>query len=225
MKISKYDFIVSPLREENIEMVRHWRNDPVVASNHAFREYITPEMQKAWFKSIDTIHTLYGTIDYKDRKIGVINMKNIDWETRTAEGGIFIPDTQFHNTPVPAIASFLAVEIAFEMFDLSLLSSHVLKENRSVQSFVRSQGYVLSPGQDDIENQEYILTREKFEGTALRIRKAIRTLAGDDRPGCVAIEPADFDNEVLLFFEKWIKNNGTFTKTETTPGGRFYYFT
>jgi len=91
------------------------------------------------------------------------------------------------------------------------------------QSFVRQLGYELSPGQEEINNQEYFLTREKFGQMAPRIRKAIHALANDISPGRFVVEPVDFNNDVVLFFEELAKKNFTFLKTEVTEEGRIYF--
>ncbi len=224
MKYVKYGITLSLMREEDIETVRQWRNDPVVVANYEFREYITPEMQREWFRKVNNIHNLYTIIGYRGEQIGVINMKDIDWENQTTEGGIFIPDRKYHETPVTSIVSFLTTEIMFVLFNWKAARAHVLRDNKPIASFVRQLGYELSPGQEEVNNQEYVLSREKFDRMAPKIRKAIHILAQDTSPGKYIVEPDDFNNEVVLFFEEIAKKNVPFSKTETTPEGRIYYF-
>jgi RimJ/RimL family protein N-acetyltransferase len=224
MKYIKYGITFSLMREEDIEMVRNWRNDPVVVANYEFREYITPEMQKEWFRKVNNINNLYTVIGYRGEKIGVVNLKEIDWQGQTAEGGIFIPDTRYHETPVTSIVSFLTTEIMLILFSWKAAKAHVLKENRAIQAFIRQLGYELSPGQEEVNNQEYVLSREKFEKMAPKIRKAIHILAQDTSPGKFVVEPEDFGNEVVLFYEQLALKNVPFTKTEVTEEGRVYYF-
>lgn len=224
MKYIKYGVTFSLMREEDIEMVRRWRNDPVVATNFEYREFITPEMQKEWFGKVNNKNNLYTIIGYQGEKIGVINLKDIDWENQTTEGGIFIPDTRWHETPVTSIVSFLTTEIMLVLFNWKAAKAHVLKDNKPIQAFIRQLGYELSPGQEEINNQEYVLSREKFEKMAPKIRKAIHTLAQDTSPGRYIVEPFDFDNDVVLFFEDLARKNIPFSKTETTQEGRIYYF-
>jgi UDP-4-amino-4,6-dideoxy-N-acetyl-beta-L-altrosamine N-acetyltransferase len=224
MKYEKYGITLSLMREEDIEMVRQWRNDPVVVANYEFREYINPEMQKEWFAKVNNINNLYTVIGYQGKKIGVVNLKNIDWENQTVEGGIFIPDTRYHETPVTSMVSFLTTEIMILLFNWKAAKAHVLKDNKPIQSFIRNLGYELSPGQENVNNQEYTLDREKFEKMAPKIRKAIHILAQDTLPGRFVVEPFDFDNPVALFFEDLAKRNLALSKTETTEEGRIYYF-
>ena len=59
---------------------------------------------------------------------------------------------------------------------------------------------------------------------APKIRKAIHILAQDTSPGKYVVEPVDFDNEVVLFYEELARKNIPFSKTEVTEEGRIYYF-
>lgn len=224
MKFAKYGVTVSRMKEEEIEMVRQWRNDPVVVANYAFREYITPEMQKEWFRSISNERFLYCIIEYKGERIGVINLKNIDWETRTAETGIFIPDMRYHDTPATPIVSYMTTESLFNLFDWNTLYGHVLKGNAAVSAFVRQLGYELMPGQEEIENQQYVVTRERFDRRPQRIRNAIHALAADTEPGWCLVEPSDNDDKVILRFEEIIRKNPKILSQEITDKGRLYLF-
>jgi len=205
-------------------MVRQWRNDPVVANNFEFRDFITPEMQKEWFRTINNIHNLYTIIEYQGEKIGVINIKNIDWETRVCEGGIFLPDPKYHQSHVPAVISFITTEIIFCIFEWNISQAHVLKENKSVQGFVKMLGYELMPGQEDVNNQLYQVTRESFEKRAPKIKKAISVLAGNDEKGVLAIPRRDFSDNLVMQWEEKVKTSPFISKSETTDEGRFYYF-
>ena len=212
------------MKECDLEMVRQWRNDPVVSNNYEFREHITPEMQKAWFQTVKNINNLYTIIEYKGEKIGVINIKNIDWETKECEGGIFLPDPKYHNSGLPAIISFVTTEIIFSMFDWNNGYAHVLKENKSVQQFVKMLGYELLPGQENLANQKYLITRESFETRSAKIKKAIEVLSGSNSPGILKICRESFADPLVLQWEEKVKSSRYIRKTETIEEGRLYYF-
>ncbi len=224
MKYARYGLTFHFLKEEDIEMVRQWRNDPVVANNYEFRDHITPEMQKEWFKSINNIYNLYTVIAYQGEKIGVINIKNINWDIRVCEGGIFLPDPKYHQTFVPAVISYITTEIIFNVFEWNLGQAHVLKENKSVQAFVKMLGYELQPGQEEVNNQLYQITRESFEKRAPRIRKAVAALSGNEESGVLSIPASEFSDPIVLQWEEKVKTSRFISKTETTGEGRFYYF-
>ena len=224
MILRKYGISISLLKEKDIEMVRQWRNDPVVVASHEFREYITPEMQKAWFKSVNNINNLYTIIGYQGEKVGVINLKNIDWAKKSFETGVFIPFTKYHLSPLPAIVSFITTEIPFTLFDWNIGYAHVLKNNIKTRAFIRQLGYELTPGQEDVDNQEFIITQETFAKKAAKLKKAISSLVTEDLQASMLFEKEEMDNPVEMQWEEIVKSNRNVTRMESTAEGRIYYF-
>ncbi len=224
MKYIRYGVTLTLMRESDLEMVRQWRNDPVVVRNYAYREYITPEMQTDWFKTVNNHRNLYTIIHYRGEQVGVINLKHIDWEQKTFEGGIFIPYERHHNTPLPAIVSVLTTEIPFTWFDWNVGYAHVLQSNKQTQAFIRQLGYELSPGQESVENQEYRITRENYLRKSARLKKAIFALTGEEAPGILVIEKEDEGSDAVAFFEEKAKTSKALIGCRETPEGRVYTF-
>ena len=224
MIYSRFGISFHLLKETDLEMVRQWRNDPIVANNYEFRGHITPEMHREWFKSVNNINNLYTIIEYANKKIGVINIKNIDWDRREGEGGIFLPDPSYHNSGLPAIISYITTEIIFVMFDWNVGYAHVLQENKSVQQFVKMLGYELEPGQEDVHNQKWIITRESFEIKSRKLSKAISVLVQVNDPGTLLIETTEYQNPLVLQWESMVSRSTRIKKTETTGNGRIYWF-
>ncbi len=224
MNYSRYGITFHFLREEDIELVRQWRNDPVVANNYEYREHITPEMQMAWFKSVNNINNLYTIIEYQGEKIGVINIKNINWDERVCEGGIFLPDPKYHQTFIPAVISYITTEIIFCVFEWNVSQARVLKDNKSVQAFVKMLGYELMPGQEEVNNQLYHATLESFEKRAPKIKKAVAALIGNDEPGLLFFPAEEFRDEVVLQWEDKVKLSSHVTRVMADDRGRSYLF-
>lgn len=224
MFYSRYGITFRLLKESDIELVRNWRNDPVVANNHEFREYITSWMQAEWFASINNINNLYTIIEYQSEKIGVINIKNIDWEQKSCEGGIFIPYPKYHQSFLPGIISYITTEIIFSVFDWNVSYARVLKENKSVRGFVRMLGYELMPDQEEVVNQRYCVTREQFEKKAPKLLKAMSVLVSDTGPGIFVIEKDEFDNALVLDWEGRVKHSSRMIRVREEEIGRVYYF-
>ncbi|MEI7490627.1 MAG: GNAT family N-acetyltransferase [Bacteroidota bacterium] len=225
MKLIRYGITLHRLKEDDLELVRQWRNDPVVRDNFAFRDYITPVMQHAWFKSINNIHNFYTVIEYQAVKIGVINLKNIDWDEMSAEGGIFIPDVKYHQTSVPATISFMTTEILLNAFHFKTGYAHVLKENDAVRSFIYSLGYKMCPGQENEANQKFFITPDLFRlRTSGRFREAIGLVAGTDEPGFFIFEPNEAHDPVALEWEEKIQHHLKPMSDKVNIPGRVYLF-
>ncbi len=224
MYYSRFGIKFHLLKEHGLEMVRQWRNDPVVANNYEFRDHITPEMQRQWFQSVNNIHNLYTIIEYQGEKLGVINIKNIDWEKKTCEGGIFIPYPKFHQSFLPAIVSFITTEIIFMVFDWNVSYAHVLKDNKSVQGFVKMLGYVLMPGQEAVNNQQYAITRASFEKFAPRLKKAISALVNTGEPGIFHVEKDELDDPLILQWETKVNASRHIREVIEDESGKHYVF-
>ena len=223
MRYTKFGITIVRLKEEDIEMVRQWRNSPQIVERYEYREYITPEMQKEWFKSISNLSNFYFVIIYKDEKIGVINGKNIDWKNKTLESGILIPDEKWRNTFVPSIVSIMLTEMFFKIFGWDYCSAHILKTNLQAIQYNKSLGYELCEGQEDVENQLYIIRKEVFEEKSKKLIKALTVIADGDTSALLQLEPEDFGTELEQFVEDNRPNIPWITKIEENVRGRFYH--
>jgi RimJ/RimL family protein N-acetyltransferase len=224
MRYRRFGITISLIRESDIELVRQWRNDPVVVKNYAYREYITPEQQAKWFKTINNTRNLYTIIEYKSEKVGVINIKNIDWGMQTFEGGVFIPYEKYHNTPLLAVISYLTTEIFFDVFNWPVGKAHVLRENKSTQAFIKMLGYRMSPGQEEEENQEFFITREFFFEKAPKLKKAISVFFDTREPAELLFEK-EFQSDPLEHeWESIVLKSLRIVRQEVTDEGKKYFF-
>lgn len=79
--IRDYGVELHQLTEDKIELVRNWRNSDKISRYMEYREYITIEMQKQWFTKINqSDNQFYFIIMVDGKEIGLINIKNVDWD-------------------------------------------------------------------------------------------------------------------------------------------------
>jgi len=223
MKYTKFGVTIERLKEEDIELVRQWRNSPQVVERMEYREYITPEMQKEWFRSISNLNNFYFVINYQGDKIGVINVKDIDWKSRKLESGIFIPDEKYWGTFVPSIVSIMLTQMFFRIFGWDHYYAHIMKTNQRAIQYNRSLGYELCEGQEEKENQLYILKKETFETRSIKLLKALAVMSGGDTSAVYHLEPEDLGTELEYFVEDNLPNIPWITKIEENEQGRLYH--
>lgn len=202
MKFFKYGIILESLKEEDLELVRQWRNSDPVRLNMNYKEIITPEMQREWFNSINNMNFHYVIFQYKGEKIGLLNDKNIDWESRTSETGIFIGRPEYFHSFVPYLVSVAGIETFFYLLGWKKQFAHVLRSNTNAIKYNHELGYRLCEGQDGIEHQRYEMTRESFEQSAGKIRKMVRSVSGNDIRSKMLLEPADYITGTAQKFEE-----------------------
>jgi UDP-4-amino-4,6-dideoxy-N-acetyl-beta-L-altrosamine N-acetyltransferase len=208
MYFEQYGIKLSRLQESDLELLRHWRNAPLIRETMEFRDFISPEMQIKWFNSINNIHNIYMLISYRDEKIGLINAKNINWEEKSFESGIFFWDTNYYNSFVPAIVSLLTTSFAFKILNYNILYAHVLKTNHHAIKYNLKLGYELCEGQEEKENQLYSLSLEKFNSVARKFKRVFEAFTEGSSEGKIMIEPHDHENELGDFVIAQLTGNG-----------------
>ncbi|OGT41731.1 MAG: hypothetical protein A3F13_08775 [Gammaproteobacteria bacterium RIFCSPHIGHO2_12_FULL_40_19] len=189
MIIKKYGIVLKRLKQKDIELVRKQRNRNSVRKFMFYQKKITAQEQEVWFQSINNIYNSYFIIEVEGKKIGLINGKN-DYENKTSEGGIFIWNENYINTPVAAIASFIMMELTFLLLDFKKTYAQVLATNTAQIKYNEHMGYQLEKKQGNklifsLSKSNYFLKRN-------RLLKAIQYLTKDEKP--MSWEDLDLSN-------------------------------
>lgn len=143
MIVKGYGIALHRLTEDNIEIVRQWRNSDIIKNHMQFRQKITPEMQQKWFASVNNVENNYMLIKVKDQFIGVINGSKINWDTMiTGSGGIFIGELDYWSTSYPIAASLLLTDISALLGFIST-KVEVIKSNKRAIAYNKFLGYEL----------------------------------------------------------------------------------
>jgi len=161
-KLEKYGIVLNRLTHDKIELLRNWRNDPKIANCMEFRDYITPEMQEIWFRTIDNDRNFYFLVEYDGKEIGIINIRDIDYGQKTGEGGIFIYNDNYKDGVVAVRASLCFYDFCFETLGLNKIIGHILQDNIRSQKFNTAVGYELQPCQEQVLNQLYFLAKDNY---------------------------------------------------------------
>lgn len=199
MRISKYGILLTSLNEDDIELVRQKRNSEAIKSTMHFRDTITPEMQKAWFQSINNAlnnnqsPSFYFIIHYNNEKIGLINGKNIDMDSGSSEGGFFIWAEKYWGTLIPVMTSIITLDYTFLVNDYTSNYIKVLKSNSNAVFYNKQLGYEpVDKATGSSEEQYYILTKERYLQKVEKFRKSIGIITNDYEP--LALSNLDFND-------------------------------
>lgn len=214
MKILRYGITLRRLEEEDLEILRQARN--AMAEFMEYQEYITPEMQKEWFQSINNLSSFYYIIEKTNEKLGVINLKGIEREkgneddimAKSEETGIFMFDKKYFESIYPVIASLILIEVGFYIFPSQITYARVMKTNQKAINYNLALGYKLCDGQEEITNQKYFLTKENFERKAKKLRTTIKRLTKSNDILTLIVEKSDYNNEVGKYLEEVNKKLG-----------------
>ncbi|MBS1637144.1 MAG: GNAT family N-acetyltransferase [Bacteroidetes bacterium] len=175
--LEQYGVRLVRLRENDIELVRYWRNKSDIANFMEYRRYITPYEQLAWFKSINNKLNYYFIIEYEGKKVGLINSKNYDPALGFSEGGIFIWDKSYIDSYVAIYSTLCFLNFIFHVLKISKTSmARILRTNTRAIQYNKQIGYRLLPGQENVENQLYELTEEDYLEKGGKLNKAAALL-------------------------------------------------
>ena len=129
MIIRKYGIELHRLKEDSLEMLRQKRNEKSIREKMFYQEEITFDEQLKWFESINNIYNYYFVIHYKNEQIGLIHGKVLSYETRIAEGGIFLWNENYYNSVIPILSSVCMADITFLIMQFRVPRSAVELRN------------------------------------------------------------------------------------------------
>lgn len=179
MQIKKYGIVLERLGEEDLDLVRNWRNSDHVKLNMHYQGSITAESQQKWFQTLDKSKNIYFLIITDGKKIGLVNIKEINWNLKIGEAGIFIGDINYLNTMIPVLATVAIMEMAFDNLQLATLRAKMSAVNEKVIEFNRRIGYKREEYQSDNQFHYYHADRESFYTATQGIRETLSKLDGD----------------------------------------------
>jgi len=127
------DISLTPLQQEDIELVRTWRNSPEVAQYMYTSDLITVEQQAAWFARVATDPTsVYWLIEYNGQKIGLASLTDINRNLSSCYWAFYLGDTSIRGAGLGAKIEFNVLEFVFTKLQLNKLRCEVMTFNDKV---------------------------------------------------------------------------------------------
>jgi hypothetical protein len=190
--LEQFDVRLIRLQRDDLELVRTWRNSAHVRDNMVYKDYITEEMQNAWFESINNPNNYYFIIEFDSKKVGVINTKNFDKVHGFGEGGIFIGDQAYEHSFAAVYASLCLLNFVFYMLrDINKSHIRILKDNFRAIQYNKLLGYEWVEDSEDGLNEIYQLTKENYLVKGLKLNKAAAIFALGSSKMKLAGEPTE----------------------------------
>jgi UDP-4-amino-4,6-dideoxy-N-acetyl-beta-L-altrosamine N-acetyltransferase len=167
--ISGFGIHLKRIEECDLELIRFWRNSDYVKQYMAFRDYISPEMQLAWFKRIDNKYNHYFLIIVENTPVGLANIKDIDYEEKRGENGIFLSSPELVDGDLGVRAIILLLDFAFNQLGLTQLHQTIIKANRAAQNLNKHLGVNIVESDNGISKG--ILLKNDYFSKTNKIRK------------------------------------------------------
>jgi RimJ/RimL family protein N-acetyltransferase len=181
MIVEQYGIKYYRVTQNDLELIRYWRNQEFIRNTMQFKSYITPSMQKAWFDKINNRFNYYFIIMHEGKKIGLINCKDSGPNARIAEGGIFIWERKYWGTPVPAFAALTMLQAVFEIFKSGEASiATVACNNKAALDFNLLLGYEIKDKTPDGNYYKLLLTIDNYFLKTKKFLKASSILSDNN---------------------------------------------
>lgn len=191
MIVQQYGVRYHRVTADDLETLRYWRNQEFIRNTMQFKDYITPSMQMKWFEKINNKFNYYFIIEHEGKKIGLINCKDAEPNSRIAEGGIFIWEKKYWGTPIPAFASLTMLQAVFEIIKSGEASvATVACDNKKALDFNTMLGYEIKGKTPDGNYYKLFLTKEKYFSHCKKLIKAAAILHKNDAEFKMEAEPA-----------------------------------
>ncbi len=187
LTIEGYGVTQTRVRQQDIEMIRQWRIDPNVSRHMFYRGHITPEQQEKWFASIDNDENFFWVVHYEGRPIGLNSIKDIDWATRSGEGGLFIVPNELRQSLVVFRIAIPPLIWLFEQMHFNFVHAAVHPENKRALRYNKALGHVVDPATEGSDIIRSRITREQFAKTRAFFRNVFE---GEDDCRVTGTPPA-----------------------------------
>lgn len=222
MIIEKYGIRLKRIAKDDLELIREKRNSYAISSKMIYQKMITTTEQIKWFESVDNFHNFYYLISYNNEAIGMINDKNVDWNKKVSEAGLFIWEKRYLNTIVPSLASLCLLEVGFEILDWNETSIEVLKSNSDAIIFNKQVGFIeFENGQKKVAR--FKLSRQRYDAKARNLILAMTKL-NDKKTLKLFLSKEDIDSGLTSQIENVIQNSNRNIKELNCDAGKGYEY-
>lgn len=161
-EFTKFGITFKPLSEANLEMVRIWRNSDDVRVYMQYQEIISKENQLKWFQELDKSKNFYFVAYENGFPFGLYNVKDVDFEKKTCEPGVFLKSKEFWEGGLAMRGSLAIGDFIFKKLNLEALIIHVLKNNEKVLAYNKKMGYQILNEDSESISYELTLKRDEF---------------------------------------------------------------
>ena len=155
--------ILRPIDKSDTPNILRWRNSSFVMSHFIMRTPLTEKMHEGWLQNkVKTGSVIQFIINDKGNgeDIGSVYFRDIDYELKTAEFGIFLGEERYAGRGYGSEATKLSLDYITKVKDLRTVSLRLLKDNERAHKAYEKCGFRL------LDKEERVITPD---GTVLDI--------------------------------------------------------
>ena len=188
MRITHGNTVLRSLEEEDLELIRNWRNDQLVNEHLLNREYISQEEQLEWFKTLDSEGSLYLLIEEDNQPLGLIYANQINLEKHSFWGNVMMGNQESKDSWTSVKAVLLLCDFMFIQCNFKAIYSVVNKTNGPALAMNRRMGFVSYEETDSLyyeccEIKEHYRKTKRIRAVVLGSKKTLLTMEDGDKKG------------------------------------------
>lgn len=136
------DVQLREMTQDDIELVRNWRNNPDVSKYMYTDNQITAEQQLKWFESVkDSPGYKYWVIWYNEKPIGVASLTGIDHHLSSCYWAFYLGDVSNQGAGIGSKIEFNVLDYVFNDLKLNKLRCEVMTFNDKVITMHEKFGF------------------------------------------------------------------------------------
>ena len=149
-----------PVTPGDTDLILRWRNADFMRRHFIFRETLTREMHETWLrtkvKSGEVVQfILYtGTPEEEGRPFGSVYLRDVDYDLKTAEFGIFIGEADALGKGYGTRATRMMLDYAFDSLGLTRVFLRAFVANRAALDSYRRAGFRILRTLKDVESTD-----------------------------------------------------------------------
>lgn len=146
--IRSNEIVLTPIDEDDIELMRGWRNAPFNQTSFLTNSYIEAEQQKIWYqnylsKNDDMMFIVNDELAGGTAKVGMVGLYDIDTEQGIAEfGRLLIGEPSARGRGLGITVTSLLCEFGFKQLKLGEIRLEVLAENAIANGIYTKAGFL-----------------------------------------------------------------------------------
>ncbi len=162
------DINLVEIKEEDLELIRRWRNSKEVSQYMYTSEEITSENQKKWFERIKLdASQKYWLIEYNGKKLGLVSIYNIKENFKHCSWAFYIGNTEVRGAGIGSKVEFTILNYVFETMKFNKLMCEVFSFNEKVIHMHEKFGF----NQEGLFKKHILKDGKYFDVVALAILK------------------------------------------------------
>jgi RimJ/RimL family protein N-acetyltransferase len=135
--------------EQDLALIREWRNHPRVRESHFYTREISPEQHAQWWQAVTNDEWRVLIFSYEEKPAGVVHFRHFNTDEGSAHWGFFL-DIDGLEQRRKLLASWLqlereAIDYAFDVLGLTWLRGETLMDNTVVRQLHKRFGFTESP--------------------------------------------------------------------------------